>query len=74
MLASPHAERVLATDVSPRAVNFAAFNAQLNLTPNIEHRVGSWFEPVGDERFDTLVCNPPYVISPPASTSIATAA
>ena len=64
MLASPHAERVLATDVSPRAVNFAAFNAQLNLTPNIEHRVGSWFEPVGDERFDTLVCNPPYVISP----------
>jgi methylase of polypeptide subunit release factors len=64
MLASPHAERVLATDVSPRAINFAAFNAQLNLTPNIEHRVGSWFEPVGDERFDTIVCNPPYVISP----------
>jgi len=64
MLASPHAERVLATDVSARAINFAAFNAQLNLTPNIEHRVGSWFEPVGDERFDTIVCNPPYVISP----------
>jgi methylase of polypeptide subunit release factors len=64
MLASPHAERVLATDVSARAINFAAFNAQLNLTPNIEHRVGSWFEPAGDERFDTIVCNPPYVISP----------
>jgi methylase of polypeptide subunit release factors len=64
MLASPHAERVIATDVSARAVNFAAFNAQLNLTPNIEYRVGSWFEPVGDERFDTIVCNPPYVISP----------
>jgi hypothetical protein len=64
MLASPHAERVLATDVSARAVNFAAFNGQLNLTSNIEHRVGSWFEPVGNERFDTIVCNPPYVISP----------
>jgi methylase of polypeptide subunit release factors len=64
MLASPHAERVIATDVSARAVNFAAFNAQLNLTPNIEYRVGSWFEPVGDARFDTIVCNPPYVISP----------
>ena len=37
LLASPHAERVLATDVSPRAVNFAAFNAQLNLVA--EHRV-----------------------------------
>lgn len=64
MLASPHAERVIATDVSARAVNFAAFNAQLNLTPNIEYRVGSWFEPIGDARFDTIVCNPPYVISP----------
>jgi methylase of polypeptide subunit release factors len=64
LLASPHAERVVATDVSPRAVNFANFNAQLNLAPNIEHRAGSWFDPVGDERFDAIVCNPPYVISP----------
>jgi methylase of polypeptide subunit release factors len=64
LLASPHAERVLATDVSPRAINIAAFNAQLNLAQNIEHRVGSWFDPIGDERFDTIVCNPPYVISP----------
>lgn len=64
LLASPHAERVLATDVSPRAVNFAAFNAQLNLAPNIEYRAGSWFDPVGDERFETIACNPPYVISP----------
>jgi hypothetical protein len=64
LLASTHAERVLATDVSPRAVNFAAFNAQLNLAANIEFRAGSWFEPIGDERFDTIACNPPYVISP----------
>jgi len=64
LLASPHAERVLATDVSRRAVSFAAFNAQLNLAPNIEFRAGSWFDPVGDERFETIACNPPYVISP----------
>jgi len=64
LLASAHAERVVASDVSPRAVNFAAFNAQLNLSPNIEFRAGSWFEPLGDERFETIVCNPPYVISP----------
>ncbi|MCM3875716.1 MAG: methyltransferase, partial [Thermoanaerobaculia bacterium] len=64
LLASKHAGRVLATDVSPRAANFAAFNAQLNLAPNIECRAGSWFDPVGDERFDAIVCNPPYVISP----------
>ena len=64
LLASAHSERVVASDVSTRAVNFAAFNAQLNLAPNIEFRAGSWFEPVGDERFETIVCNPPYVISP----------
>jgi hypothetical protein len=64
LLASTHAERVLATDVSPRAVNFAAFNAQLNNVSNIEFRAGSWFDPVGDERFETIACNPPYVISP----------
>ena len=64
LFASAHAERVLATDVSPRAINFAAFNAQLNVAPNIEFRAGSWFDPIGDERFDTIACNPPYVISP----------
>ena len=64
LLASTHAQRVLATDVSPRAINFAAFNAQLNLAPNIEFRIGSWFDPIGGERFETIVCNPPYVISP----------
>lgn len=64
LLASKHSGRVLATDVSVRAVNFAAFNAQLNFAPAIECRAGSWLDPVGDERFDTIVCNPPYVISP----------
>ncbi len=64
LLASKHAERVLATDVSLRAVNFAAFNAQLNLAPNVACRAGSWFDPIGDERFDAIACNPPYVISP----------
>jgi methylase of polypeptide subunit release factors len=64
LLASTHAERVLATDVNQRAVNFAAFNAQLNLAATVECRAGSWFDPIGDERFDTIACNPPYVISP----------
>ena len=64
ILASRHTERVLASDVSPRAVNFGIFNTQLNDVRNVEFRTGSWFEPVGDERFDIIVCNPPYVISP----------
>ncbi|SRR6266542_1470837 len=64
ILAAPQAKRVLATDVSARALNYATFNAQLNGVRNIEFRLGSWFTPLGDERFEVIACNPPYVISP----------
>lgn len=64
MLLSRHAKRVLGTDVNTRAIGFADFNAKLNRLTNCEFRAGSWFEPVGSNRFDLLVCNPPYVISP----------
>jgi methylase of polypeptide subunit release factors len=64
LLAARHAGRVVATDVNERALNFAAFNALLNGLPSIELRSGSLFEPVGGERYELVVCNPPYVISP----------
>jgi len=64
LLASRHAERVIATDVNPRALAFAALNARLNGVSNVELRQGSFFEPVEGERFDLVVSNPPYVISP----------
>jgi methylase of polypeptide subunit release factors len=67
MLASRHAEAVVATDVNPRALAFAALNARLNGVANIEHRLGSYFEPAQGERFDLVTCNPPYVISPETS-------
>jgi SAM-dependent methyltransferase len=63
-LAARHSGRVLGTDTNVRALNMAAFNAQLNGIENVEFHEGSWFEPVGEERFDLIVCNPPYVISP----------
>jgi methylase of polypeptide subunit release factors len=59
-----HADEVVATDLNPRAVAFTAFNAALNGTANLEARVGSLFEPVVGERFDLVLSNPPYVISP----------
>src|SRR4029079_6366244 len=31
---------------------------------NVETRLGSLFEPVGDERIDLIICNPPFVVSP----------
>ena len=64
LVAAGHSERVVAVDVNERGLGFARFNAALNGLSNIDFREGSWFEPVGDERFDLIVANPPYVVSP----------
>jgi len=64
VLAARHAKRVIACDINPRALNFTAFNALLNGVDDVECRAGSFFEPVAGERFDLIVSNPPFVISP----------
>ena len=64
LLAAGHSERVVAVDLNERALAFARFNAALNGASNIDTREGSWFEPVEGERFDLIVANPPYVVSP----------
>lgn len=59
-----HAQRVVATDLNPRANELAAWTYRLSgIAP--EQRLGSLFEPVAGERFDLIVTNPPYVMSPP---------
>jgi len=64
LLAASHADRVIATDTNLRALNFAWMNACLNGIGNVSFKQGSFFEPVADERFDLIVSNPPFVISP----------
>ncbi|MDM4764196.1 methyltransferase [Galbitalea sp. SE-J8] len=59
-----HADRVVATDLSPRALEFAALNAALAGVDDLELRQGDLFEPVAGERFDLVVSNPPFVITP----------
>lgn len=59
--------RVIATDISTRALYFAGLNAQLNQIDNIEFRQGNLFEPVEGEQFDLIVSNPPFVITPEQS-------
>jgi SAM-dependent methyltransferase len=60
-----HAERATATDTSPRSLRFVRFNGMLNgLDDRLAVHEGSLFEPVGDERFDLVLCNPPYLVSP----------
>ena len=68
--AARHARSVVATDISHRALGFTAFNAALNTPPGaaaVERRAGSMLEPVAGERFDLVVSNPPFVITPRAA-------
>ncbi|SJN13112.1 hypothetical protein FM113_16840 [Leucobacter sp. 7(1)] len=57
--------RVIATDISERALRLAAANAVLNgMHHAIEFRLGSLLEPVAGEHFDLILSNPPFVITP----------
>lgn len=64
--AAAHSDRVVATDLSARAVQFAAFNAALNGARNVTVLSGDSFQPVAGEKFDLIVSNPPFFISPSA--------
>ena len=56
----PHC-RVIATDISPQALEVARSNAMKFGLTNIEFREGNWFEPIADMQLDLMVSNPPYV-------------
>lgn len=69
-----HADHVVATDISARAIEFARFNLVFNapalgldpehLEERVSLRIGDLLEPVAGERFDLVVSNPPFVITP----------
>jgi methylase of polypeptide subunit release factors len=62
---SEHCRSVVATDVSERALALAATTAALS-DMDWDLRAGSLLEPVAGERFDLIVANPPFVVSPGA--------
>ncbi|WP_078843349.1 methyltransferase [Streptomyces albus] len=65
--ASRHATRVTATDVNPRALGFTRLTLALSGAHEAELREGSLYGPVaGEEPYDLIVSNPPFVISPRA--------
>lgn len=64
LLAAGHSESVLALDLNPRAVNYAAFNAQLNGLPRIRCLQGDLFAPAAGQKFDLIVANPPFIVAP----------
>ncbi|MCH8561507.1 DUF7059 domain-containing protein [Nesterenkonia sp. DZ6] len=69
-----HAEHVVATDLSQRALDFTEFNLALNapalrldprdLGARVELVQGSLLEPVAGRTFDLIISNPPFVITP----------
>ncbi len=53
--------RIVATDQSLAALTIARRNARRLNIANIEFREGNWCAPLGNERFDLIAANPPYV-------------
>ena len=64
LLAARHSGSVAAVDLNPRALAYLRLNLRLNGVENVEPLEGSWFEPVRGRRFELVVANPPYVVSP----------
>jgi methylase of polypeptide subunit release factors len=64
---STHADAVTATDVSPRALRFAATTAALN-GQRWELLGGDLTAPVAGRRFDLVVSNPPFVVGSGVAT------
>ncbi len=64
LTAAAYSEQVAATDLNPRCTEFARFNAALNLKSNVECLTGSLFDPVAGRKFDAIVTNPPFFITP----------
>lgn len=54
--------QLTAVDVSAAALDVARANAQRH-GARVRFREGDWYAPLGDERFDIIVSNPPYVVA-----------
>lgn len=66
LAAARHASRVVAIDISRAAVRCARINALMNqLDTRIDVRHGDLFAPLGAERFDLVLFNPPFLVGAP---------
>ncbi len=64
LMATAYSAKVVGTDLNPRAIEFAAFNARLNGLEDVEWLCGDAFAPVQGRKFDLIVSNPPFFIGP----------
>jgi carbamoyltransferase len=61
LAAAAYSDRVTGVDLNPRAVRFARFNAALNRITTATFLQGDLYAPLGAERFDAILSNPPFV-------------
>jgi len=61
LVAARHAKHVVGTDINPRALRFAEFNAWFNGIANIEFCQSDLFRAVEERAFDLILANPPYM-------------
>lgn len=52
---------ITATDQSAAALDIAKLNAEKNQIQNIEFIQSDWFSKIGDQQFNMIVSNPPYI-------------
>lgn len=64
MLAATFSRRVTGTDLNPRAAGFVLFNAWLNGRDGITALTGDTFAPIGNDTFDRILANPPFMVTP----------
>lgn len=66
--AARSAARVVAVDCNPAAVECARANVAANgVADRVEVRHGDLFDPVAGERFDLVLCNPPFLAGRPTT-------
>jgi hypothetical protein len=63
LLAARAGGAAVGTDLNPRALDFARFNAALNDIENVTFREGDLYTPVAGERFDRILVNPAFILS-----------
>jgi methylase of polypeptide subunit release factors len=67
-LAAAFSRQVTTTDLNPRAEEFTAFNASLNGIDGVECLTGDTFETVKGRKFDLILANPPFFVTPSSGT------
>jgi SAM-dependent methyltransferase len=63
LLAARAGATAVGTDLNPRALAFARFNAALNGLEGVSFRLGDLYAPVAGETFDRILVNPAFILS-----------